>query len=373
MARRPTKQEELIQRKENLGLADIVFIKNLLSTLCKMPYTPVFDEYLRHYFVQLLGEDEVDRHYIANKNKDTDISFDLLKTNIVRFANSYLPEHADKIIILFFDKAFKIKIKNELNEKSGSILLDEAYYKELEFSMRPIRSFCGANLYVRSTINIVTAPPGGGKSLFILSEALYQALINHYKVIVFIVGDMNEYATITRCRKIVEHMKQKYHGINIATYLDNLTLVVEPYGNITIYDIAKRISGDEFYDFVFIDYDDNLINLDASMENLYVAAARPYTVMDEHKTGKVIVFASQGKPSSWREKEKISVGFLTSSSRKEHMADAIYIMQKPDKENKNYYELFILKDRHGLNGAGQSVAAMTLKDGALHVESQPPF
>ncbi|MEM4166776.1 MAG: hypothetical protein QW255_05465 [Candidatus Bilamarchaeaceae archaeon] len=361
----PRKKKEENQ-VEQISVQELIRLKNMLSILCKAPYVNYFVDNLMPYFVKILGQDEVDRHLVVNREKESTVPYSTMKKEIIYFAMKYFPDYSYKIIDSFYVNAPNFIIKEDLNEISGNVIVDDAYYKELEASMMPILSFIGNKLYINGTINIITAPPGGGKSLFIMMEALYQALYNNKRVIVFIIGDMDEYAVLKRMRNIIEHYKKKYQGLYFLDKLDNLKIVVENYGNINVYGIANRIKKEEF-DFVFIDYDDNLVDIEGE-GSLYVEAAKPYLVMDNYKHGKVIVFAAQGKPSSWRNDYDVSVGFLAASSKKEHIADSILVLKQPDKENKSYHELFILKDRHGINGAGHSIKALILKDSVFHVE-----
>jgi hypothetical protein len=345
---------------KELKIEDIVFVKNLVNTLCRMPYTTVFENHLRKYFEPVLGKDEVDRLYLVNRMKDTTIKPNQIKYDIVLFIKKYYPENLEDIILNIVEKIDSVKFNEHLNEKSGSIVLDDDYFHELEASMVPVRSFIGIDLYIRGTINIISAPPGEGKSLFMLSESIYQALKNNHKVLVVIVGDMDEYAVIKRIRTI---LRNGFKNLQDKLFnLDNIKMIIEPYGKITVHDIARRLSKEHF-DFVFIDYDDNLINLE---ENLYVEAAQPYLVMDKVKHGKVIVFAAQGKPSSWKENNTLSVGFLATSSKKEHIADSIYIIKR--NKGKDFSMLYVLKDRHGINGAGKKLCKLKIQNGVFNIE-----
>lgn len=380
------KRNNIIKYKKDDGAIEInsleeyLEIRDLLSILCRIPYVDYFKDQLKHYFARLVGEEEVDRFLNYNQHKDTLVNVDTLTNLFIKFCIKYYPERSAYLINHLVTNIREYTIKQSLNESSGSRLLDNAYYKELEKALRPIPSFVDGMMYMNNTINIVTAPPGGGKSLFIMSELIYQSCINNKKSILFVVGDMDEYAVIKRIRTIIEHFKKElshqYKNISdmIESRITNITYVVESYGNLTIYDIKKRVENDNF-DFIFIDYDDNLVPMSAiGTDNMYLAMARPYLVMDKIKHGSVIIFAAQGKPSSWRTNYDISSGFLASSSRKEQIADSIFVIRKAtnarkksETSSKRIYELFVLKDRHGLNPVGQAIAQLQIAKGALLV------
>jgi hypothetical protein len=311
----------------------------------------------------------VDRHLAVNEKRETTVPFTSIKEQVIKFIQRYYPERLVEVITQLYDHKHLFVIKDSLNKYQGAIFLDEHFFKELEKNHKPIYSFIGKRMYVRGSINIIAAPPGGGKSLFLLSEAMYQAAVNNYKVLLTVVGDMDEYAVFRRESKIFEKMSlglNQEEKTKLAEKLNkNLEICIEKYGAITSFTLAKHVENSD-YDFVIIDYDDNLVLFKDSM--LYVEAAQPYVDMDRVKDNRVIIFASQGKPSSWKEKSDLSIGFLASSSRKEHIADSIYVMKPEKKTDKKFWSLFVLKDRHGLNGAGKTLAMLTLADGTVNVQ-----
>lgn len=371
-------------------LEEYLEIRDLLSILCRTPYVDYFIHHLYDYFAELLGLEEVDRFLHYNKYKETEVNTETVSHLFIKFVTKYYPDRAVYLIHHFFKNISDYTVKQNLDRKDGITLLDDNYYKEFEKSLTPIPSFVSTLRYMNNTINIITAPPGGGKSLFIMSEIIYQAVINDKRCIMFVVGDMNEYAVLKRMRNIINGFKEKYSNVYknindmIKARISNITYVVESYGNLNVYDIKHQVE-DGGFDFIFIDYDDNLVPLSAyESGNIYLATAQPYLVMDKVKHGSVVVFAAQGKPSSWRTNYEISSGFLASSSRKEQIADSILVLRKLSKDkdenrkkSSRSYELFVLKDRHGLNPVGQVVAKLEINQGSLQEriedEENPPF
>jgi hypothetical protein len=227
-------------------------------------------------------------------------------------------------------------------------------------------SFVNKISYLRSTINIVAASPGGGKSIYLMHEALYQVIFNAYNVHLFISGDLDESAAMARLLEIKEYYMNAYSkliaqkNIDIRHALNRLKVTVSPYKQITIYDVA-RIVKSENVDYVMIDYDDKFVE-DTDENIMYYTAAKPYEVMDAYKDGKVIIFASQIKPASFKSKNYTPIGFLQGSSRKEHMADSIIAMLPgPNKTTK----IVVLKDRHGLMPISQAIMHFRIQNGII--------
>jgi len=351
-----------MSKNSRLTIHDIIEIKNLVTLLARHPYTSFLKNIMRPYFEAILGQEEVDRHILVNEKRATTIQFNIIKNMIIKFMQKYYPESLPLVIDKLYEGGDFFIIKEELVEYCGDIFLDDLYFSELEKKNQNIYSFIGKRMYVRGSINIIAAPPGGGKSLFLLTEALHQAIINNNKVYLVVVGDMDEYAVFKRARAIFNQNFEKSEE-NMKRLRNNLKFCIEKYGNLSSFTLAKRVEKSEF-DFVIIDYDDNLVShKDNNM--LYIEAAQPYVDMDRVKDGRVIIFAAQGKPASWKDKNNIALGFLAASSRKEHIADSIYVMRPEKKNGYKFYELFVLKDRHGLNGAGAKLAFLTIEKGVL--------
>ncbi|MEM4483640.1 MAG: hypothetical protein QXS19_06960 [Candidatus Methanomethylicia archaeon] len=367
-------------RKKNVtshSAEDILFAKNLLSVLTKYPYRDYFINFLKKYFEDVLDKNTVDIHINHNKKQTTGETFDSVAKSLIRFALTFHPDNANNIISNFYENQNAFKIKESLNMISAKMLTDEEYMQHLKDSSEVIRSFCGKNMYKRGGIHIITAPPAGGKTLFLLQEAVYQSLFNNMRILFFVVGDMDEASVSYRIKNILDYYEKIFDNIN-RDNLDRLSFYIYPSHTISAQDIAneiKRLEESRSYetdmiDMVIIDYDDNLANF-SSKDNMYISAALPYQIMDEHKYGKVIIFASQSKVGSFRrEDEYTSLGMLASSSKKEHIADQIYSLiykrsESPSFEDKIKHVLKVNKDRHNLHEGKRVIAELDLSNGVF--------
>ncbi len=340
---------------------------NLLVILCRIPYVEKFDK-IRPFFEEVFGKATVETMYITNRAYETHFKIDAIKNVYINFIRDFF-EDSDAYVFLIdylYKELYNAKLQNDIKTLTGDLLLSREYVEEIIKSRRPLQSFINKISYLRSTINIIAASPGGGKSIYLMHEALYQVIFNAYNVHLFISGDLDESAAMARLLEIKEYYLNAYSNliaqknIDIRHALNRLKVTVSPYKQITIYDVA-RITKSENVDFVMIDYDDKFVD-DTDEDIMYYTAAKPYEVMDAYKDGKVIIFASQIKPTSFKSKNYTPIGFLQGSSRKEHMADTIIAMLPG--QNKST-KLVVLKDRHGLMPISQTIMHFKIQNGII--------
>jgi hypothetical protein len=368
----------------SVSVNDILFAKNLLSTLTKKPYVDFFQKFLYDDFCKIFDKGTVDYHLAINAKMITNYNFDKLRKEIIRFCQTFVPDKLIVVTEMMYKNEKVFRVSNDLQHITGTLLLDEEYLSELKQYNNFIKSFIGKDMYKRSAIHILTAPPAGGKSLFIMQEALFQALRGH-NVMLFIIGDMDQYAVLSRMKNILD-----YYNANSSEYnknLNRLRIYVYPYGSLNSFDIVNEIlrfeeTHEERVDFVFIDYDDNLADFsDDESKSMYISAARPYQVLDEYKDGRVIVFAAQGKPHTWAKDIHTSTGIIATSSKKEQIADAIYVinttkMPQKSKDKKSpetihiVKQLTIVKDRHNIMNGEKHVCYMNNKNGVFVVTTE---
>jgi len=352
----------------NTDYSKFEMYRNLLVTLCRMPYVSHFNE-IRPFFERVFGPSEIDFIYAINHVKETNVSFDTVKEAYIKFVREFYDNTREFVFLIDFlyQTLANVRANNDVNTLTGDLLCDANFMKEILAGRKGIGSFFPKIKYLRGTINIIAAPPGGGKSLYIMHEAIYQTLINNHYTWIFVSGDMDQAAVMSRLYVVVREYEHKYaaylakHNIDIQNALKKLKVTVSQYGTISIYDVASSIKNSNV-DWVFIDYDDKFVDID-SEEMLYNAAARPYLVMDRHKEGKVIVFASQIKPQSYYQSYNSAIGFLQGSSKKEHIADTITVIRK--NYDTNLYSISVLKDRHGLINIGEELHYFEIKDGVI--------
>ena len=366
MPRNSNANKQSIKNLENNPFKHIEY-HNLLVILCRIPYVEKFDK-IRPFFEEVFGKATVETMYITNRAYETHFKIDAIKNVYINFVREFF-EGSDAYVFLIdylYKELYNAKLQNDIKTLTGDLLLSREYVDEIIKSRRPLQSFINKISYLRSTINIIAASPGGGKSIYLMHEALYQVIFNAYNVHLFISGDLDESAAMARLLEIKEYYLNAYSNliaqknIDIRHALNRLKVTVSPYKQITIYDVA-RITKSENVDFVMIDYDDKFVD-DTDEDIMYYTAAKPYEVMDAYKDGKVIIFASQIKPTSFKSKNYTPIGFLQGSSRKEHMADTIIAMLPG--QNKST-KLVVLKDRHGLMPISQTIMHFKIQNGII--------
>ena len=353
----------------NTDYSKFEMYRNLLVTLCRIPYVSHFSE-IRPFFERVFGPSEIDLIYAMNHVKETNISIDNIKEYFIKFAKEFYGNTREFVFLIDFLYQILINVKHnhDINTLTADLLYDQNFMKEILAGRRGIVSFLPKIKYLRGTINIIAAPPGGGKSLYIMHEAIHQVLINNLYAWMFVSGDMDQAAVMSRLYVIAKEYEHKYaayltkHNIDIQMALKRLRITVSQYGTINIYDVASMIKNSNA-DFVFIDYDDKFVDIDSD-EMLYNAAAKPYLVMDQYKEGKVIIFASQIKPQSYHQSYNSAIGFLQGSSKKEHIADSIVSIRK--NHDSNIYSVSVIKDRHGVMNIGEELHYFDIKEGVIN-------
>lgn len=219
---------------------------------------------------------------------------------------------------------------------TASLLWDQSFMSKLKEETKVVKSYLPGVQFRKGSINIFAAPPGRGKSYYLLNEAVYQAHEGR-KVRFFVLGDLDATAVYLRTYRIIQGFTTLGMAIS-KEQMNNLHFHIYPAGVATIDMIDALIT--ESDDIVVIDYDDNVKVMGTG--NLYNDSAIIYEYLTKQKqSGKVILIASQGKVKTWQGED--TTGVLASSSRKEHIADSIVLFR-----SKGTME--VVKDRHFLMG-----------------------
>lgn len=226
------------------------------------------------------------------------------------------------------------------------------------------------------TINVITAPPGNGKTMLIMNQAVYVAGQGKH-VLHLAIGDLTRkqviirlLAIITGCtmqqitmlnkdqfRQFMQKAKQKYpvvfEHLHCKCILPNSVNGVE---------LLKIIKKDQeklniHYDQVAIDYDGNIEtsistnkkNADKDNKSMYFENADIYNLFAQFaKENETVVWMlSQPKITFWSS-ETIPLEGLNDSSKKQMIVDFIMSLGKkiPDEPKVTF---FISKNRHGQN------------------------
>lgn len=194
-----------------------------------------------------------------------------------------------------------------------------------------------------STVNMIVAPPGTGKSMFLINEGKSAALQGHNVLHIFI-GDMVEYDGFIRylsCisgtpqnslvmmqldkqEEVVKLCNQQYNNIFDRIFIlayPSLSLSVDT----LIEDIAKfekQLNKD--FGMIIVDYPDNLIQEGRS---LYEDGGTLYSSLERmaRLTKAVVLVASQPQKSYWNH-EIIPLEAASESSKKQMAVDVMLTM-----------------------------------------------
>ena len=226
------------------------------------------------------------------------------------------------------------------------------------------------------TINVITAPPGNGKTMLILNQAVYVASQGKH-VLHLALGDLTRRQLIIRLLAIITNnsmqqismlsadqfkqfitkAKQKYS--TIFKHLHCKTIIPNSLNGI---ELVKLIEKEQdrlniHFDQVAVDYDGNIETsisttkkgVDKESKSMYYEGAEIYNLLAGFaKTNETVVWIlSQPKIQYWGS-EKIPLEGLNDSSKKQHASDFIMSIGKkiPDEPRITFY---ISKNRHGCN------------------------
>lgn len=214
-----------------------------------------------------------------------------------------------------------------------------------------------------STVNMIVAPPGTGKSMFLINEGAYAAKQN-FNVLHIFIGDMVEYDGFIRylsCisktpqkslvvmsaekqMEVVKLCNQQHNGI-----FDRLFLLAYPSLSITVDTLIEDISKFEKklnkdFDEIIVDYPDNLI-LDG--RSLYEDGGTLYSSLEKlaRLSKSVVLVASQPQKSYWNH-QIIPLEAAAESSKKQQAVDVMLTMNT-DSRGANFGTMLLAKARKG--------------------------
>lgn len=226
------------------------------------------------------------------------------------------------------------------------------------------------------TINVITAPPGNGKTMLIINQGVYVASTGKHTLHLAI-GDLTKRQLLTRILSTIT--KQPQQSINMLSpeqFKAFLIKTKNKYPEIFEHlhckcivpnsknglELIKLIEKDQekkgiHYDQVAIDYDGNVETAISTTKkttsdktkSMYYEGADIYNAFSAFakRNETVVWMLSQPKIQYWST-EKIPLEGLNDSSKKQHIVDFIMSLGKkiPDEPRVTY---FISKNRHGEN------------------------
>lgn len=244
----------------------------------------------------------------------------------------------------------------------------------IKFFDERISSTLSSKAFDYGTINVITAPPGNGKTMLILNQAVYVAKQGKHTLHLAI-GDLTRRQVIIRLLAIItNNTMQQISMLSVDQFKQFITKAKAKYptvfkhlhcktivpNSINGADLIKLICKEQdklgiHFDQVAIDYDGNVEtsisstkkNVDKDNKSMYYEGADLYNAFAAFaKQNETVVWMlSQPKIQYWSN-EKIPLEGLNDSSKKQHIVDFIMSLGKkiPDEPRITF---FISKNRHG--------------------------
>lgn len=199
--------------------------------------------------------------------------------------------------------------------------------------------------YVPSDVVMVVAPPGVGKSTFLLTEGA-NAAEQGYRVLHVFIGDMDEadgslkyFSNIMNTSQDMllsmthpdrsEFIKSRamtnaFSLIDIKVYEPDSINANQLYDQVLKIQAAKRVH----YDMIIVDYPENLESL--NMDSMYLSGDRTYKVLNKLAKANncVVLTGSQPKSYYWNH-EVIPLDSAAESSKKQHHVDYVITIGAP--------------------------------------------
>ena len=206
--------------------------------------------------------------------------------------------------------------------------------------------------YERGQMILVSAAPGVGKTLWLMSEALGMAA-NGYKVLYISLGDNKMKDFIVRMSAIFtgdtfanvhRNLLDSYKQLNNVCG-GNLEVSINAANKVTAEDIVSLAMAKEA-EVVIVDYDGNLKGVDVG-ENMYHTFGNVYATLNELVlAGKLLFIASQPVKAAWNSKV-IEMQDIGESARKQQTADMIIGIGREIDSPNHLHTFKISKSRRG--------------------------
>lgn len=224
----------------------------------------------------------------------------------------------------------------------------------------------GGNGYYQDQVIVISSPPGTGKSLFCISEAI-SACKQGMKVLYTALGDLTDFDFMSRpcsialnrpMMSVVDNLVENYNSmLSKYPYMTNFDVDFESPGTISVSDWVEKLKHSNLldtHDVFIVDYD---TNFKSDKDNIYMKGDEIYTslVLLAKTYHKIVIVVAQPKQEAWDSRKGGPMGLnaLAESSRKQQHVD-IMITLSPDMGASNSCNvigtLTVNKNRRGGTG-----------------------
>ena len=238
----------------------------------------------------------------------------------------YLREHDYKDS---FSTQIRVQTFEEAADSDEDRLMSSGVHAPLSFIDRasPI------NEYLNGQLICISSLPGGGKSLWCMSQAAIAANAGK-RVLYSAFGDLKPSDFLTRIAAMITEKPLREVYLELDDNIDqaknylkgNLNISCSPSQKVTAKEYVNYcLDRKDDYDVFILDYDANLAT---DADSMYEAGGRLYDHLTEITAlNKLVFVASQPKIHTWGQ-EVLGLDSLNESSRKQHILDVVITISR---------------------------------------------
>lgn len=314
------------------------------------------EDFLYERVIDFIRRNKIERSlnevvsYMSKGEIDLDkVAIDLRESIYINFSKSKIMNLADVTKIG--------EAREEVLGTSDNPIMVKMFIEALNWCMQ-------YNGLIPGTLNMVTAPPGRGKTTFLINQGIGTAK-QGLKVLHIFLGDMSRFDGFIRylscytgidSKRLVEYKEEelatvvkKYNMSGILSNIDIASYAADQLTASQLIDEIQIIQKDmrTHYNVVMVDYDENISE---EQDNMYKSGGQIYNKMALFSViNKSVVFiASQPKTEYWK-MEVIPLEAASESSKKQKIIDLMLTIGKPGKSS-TVGTLFVAKNRRGEDG-----------------------
>lgn len=355
----PSTMELLVEVDNNyvdLGVT-IEMVKSKVSLLYTFPDST--EEYLLDKLTEFIK--------IVRTNKALGKALDLVKSGNGYTNEQLVSQLIDSLnISLSRSKLFTLGNSSNLADARHEAIGDGNSNAVIKSCVVGINESLQYRGYAKGTLNLIVAPPGTGKSSFLVCEGSY-ASQQGFKVLHVFLGDMIHYdAFIRYAANLSGLLQDEVTAMTSEQQAELITKVNKTYpdvlnricvlaygaGEVTCEQLLENIKKEQekldvVFDVIVIDYADNLAK---DNTNLYAEGGDIYDrlALFGRLNKSVMLVASQPKIGYWKD-EIIPLEGAAESSKKQHIVDLMVCFNLVSRTAK-LGSMFIPKVRRGTSG-----------------------